>query len=658
MRPLSFIKTLRTSFRVRVFTIVVFILTLITASFTTLSIYNEIVDHNARLIEKGAILAKLLAHNVRLGVFSENEDLLKEPVAGILRQDDVSFVAVFTLEGKALESRHKARSEVRTIADKVDAGNVKRAIAIVEQSKSLYSSENSAFIEFWAPVVSAQTAYAGEGYFLGEKPVKRIERLIGFVKIVLDKSRLKQDIVATLLRNSAIGAIFMLLSIIITYSVLNHILRPLKTLTKAITMLGGKGRAQTLPVDTADEIGRLAGSFNEMLEALKQRETEKQHIERQLRESQKMEAVGQLAGGVAHDFNNMLTAIISYGNVLQMKMQAEDPLRRHVERILSVSERAATLTQSLLAFSRKRPISLQPLNLNKVVENVEKLLVRLTTEDIEFRTHLTSEEPVIMGDAGQIEQVLMNLVTNAKDAMPERGLLTIETNIIELDQAFVSAHGDGEAGVYALLSVVDSGLGMDAETASKVFEPFFTTKETGKGTGLGLAVVYGIVKQHKGIINLNSQPGLGTTFKLYFPLIRATAGEKEPVALQTPTGGAETILLAEDDEDVRDVTKSVFEDFGYTVIAAADGDEAINKFMQNKDRIDILITDVIMPLKNGREVYKKISEEKPGIKALFTSGYTADIITRKGLIDEGVPFISKPVSPTILLKKVRKVLDS
>lgn len=658
MSPLNILKR---SFRARVFSIVVGTLILMTVSFAALYISHETNFHKARLVENGTILAKLLAENARLGVFSENEDLLRDPIAAILRQEDVSSVAVFTLEGNLLKNRQKdyaQNTKVRTVANIIEAGAVKRAIAIIEQSGALYYAENNASFEFWAPVVSGQAAYAGGGQFLGETQALKKEQLIGFVKIILDKARLREGLKSVLFRTIAIGFIFMLLSIIFAYTLLNRILEPLHTLTGAVTMLGEKGSAAAIPVDTTNEIGSVALSFNAMLEALKKRETEKQHIEAQLLQAQKMEAVGQLAGGVAHDFNNILTAIISYGNVLHMKMQQEDPLRRHVERILSASEKAATLTQSLLAFSRKQPVTLQPVNLAGVIKNIEKLLSRLIREDMEFRINLASEETVIMGDAGQIEQVLMNLVTNAKDAISEGGLLTIGTEVVELDQTFVDEHGGGEAGEYALLSVADSGTGMDSETASRIFEPFFTTKETGKGTGLGLAVVYGIIKQHRGIVNVYSQPGLGTTFKIYFPLIHLTAEEKELPALQTPEKGAEIILLAEDDEDIREVTKSIFEEFGYAVIVAEDGEDAINKFMQNKDRISLLITDVIMPGKNGKEVYKKASGIRPDLKVLFTSGYTADIISKKGLIDEGVPFISKPASPTILLKKVREVLDN
>lgn len=657
MSPLNILKR---SFRARVFSIVVAVLILMTVSFAALYITHETNFHNTRLVENGTILAKLFAEDVRLGVFSENEGLLRDPIDVILRQEDVSSVAVFTLEGNLLKNRQKSNAEnrkVSTVANMSELGAIKRAIATVEQSKSLYYAENSASFEFWAPVVSGYAAHAAEGHFFAETQARKKERLIGFVEIILDKSRLREDLHSVLWKTITIGAIFMLLSIIISYIVLNRILEPLHTLTSAVTMLGEKGSAEPIPVDTTDEIGKVALSFNAMIKALKKRETEKEHMEAQLLQSQKMEAVGQLAGGVAHDFNNILTAIISYGNVLQMKMQPEDPLRRHIERILAATEKAATLTQSLLAFSRKQPVALQPVNLARVIKNIEKLLSKLIREDMEFRIHLASEETVIMGDAGQIEQVLMNLVTNARDAMSEGGLLTIGTEVVELDQAFVDAHGGGEAGEYVLLSVVDSGTGMDSETASKIFEPFFTTKESGKGTGLGLAIVYGIIKQHKGIVDVYSQQGIGTTFKIYFPLIRSTAAEKELPVLQAPERGAETILLAEDDEDIREVTKSIFEEFGYNVIVAADGEDAIDKFMQNKDRINLLITDIIMPGKNGKEVYNKASGIRPDLKVLFTSGYTADIITRKGLIEEGVPFISKPVSPTILLKKVREVLD-
>jgi len=385
--------------------------------------------------------------------------------------------------------------------------------------------------------------------------------------------------------------------------------------------------------------------------------TEKKKLEDQLRHAQKMESIGTFAGGIAHDFNNILTAIIGYGNLIQMKMERDNPLRHNVEQIIASTERAAALTQSLLTFSRKQINNPRPINLNETVARVEKLLVRLIGEDIELRKILTHEEITVMADGGQIEQVLMNLATNARDAMPEGGNLTFETGRMELDTEFVKTHGYGKPGSYALILITDTGEGMGEKTKERIFEPFFTTKESGKGTGLGLAIVYGIVKQHNGYINVYSELGKGTTFKIYLPLTASEIREIRPAELIFPAGGTETILMAEDDSDVREITKAILEEFGYTVIAAEDGDDAIEKFIENKDEINLILLDVIMPKKNGRETCKEIKKIKPDIKVLFTSGYPADIANRNELLEEGVDFIPKPVSPTEFLKKVRDMLD-
>ena len=384
--------------------------------------------------------------------------------------------------------------------------------------------------------------------------------------------------------------------------------------------------------------------------------TEKKRLEEQLLHSQKMEAVGTLAGGVAHDFNNILTAIIGYSSLMQMKMAENDPLRPSVNSILASTERAASLTQSLLAFSRKQILAPKHVEMNTIVRRVEKLLERLIGEDIEITQVLHDEPLPIKADTGQIEQIMINLVTNARDAMPRGGKLTIETGDVELSADFIKAHGYGKPGKYALLTVTDTGAGMDKKTVKRIFEPFFTTKSTGKGTGLGLAIVYGIVKQHCGYISVYSEPGIGTTFKVYLPQIKAAIDHAMPVSAPVPNGGTETLLVAEDDSSVRNLTTAVLQGFGYTVIEASDGEEALQKYRDNKDTIRLLIFDVIMPKKNGREAYNEIRKMNPSVKALFTSGYAADFIHKKGLLEDGVNFLSKPVSPNKLLNKVAEML--
>ncbi len=388
----------------------------------------------------------------------------------------------------------------------------------------------------------------------------------------------------------------------------------------------------------------------------KKAEEEKRSLQSQLLQAQKMEAIGTLAGGVAHDFNNILTALIGYGNLLQMNIEKDNPLRVYVDQIIASSEKAANLIQSLLAFSRKQVIELRPYKVRTIITGIEKLLKRLLTEDIELKVTLSDKKSTIMADITQMDQVLMNLATNARDAMPGGGRLTIEATEVELDEAFIAAHGYGQPGTYALISVSDTGTGMDEATKERIFNPFFTTKEVGKGTGLGLSTVYGIIKQHNGYIEVESEPGRGTTFRIYFPVVHAKEQTKESLLLTT-RGGTETILVAEDNLAVRNLTREVLTMSGYKVIEAVDGEDAVQKFIEHGDAIAAMILDVVMPKKNGKEVYEEIGKIRPGIKVIFTSGYTGDIVLDKGIRDDIVDFIKKPLLPDELLLKVREVLD-
>jgi CheY-like chemotaxis protein/two-component sensor histidine kinase len=340
-----------------------------------------------------------------------------------------------------------------------------------------------------------------------------------------------------------------------------------------------------------------------------------------------------------------------------MKLPAGDAVRPFVSQILASSERAAQLTHSLLAFSRKQVIDLRTVDLNAIVQRVNSLLLKLVGEEIEFKASLCNGDLTVLADSVQVEQILMNLVMNARDAVRDHGTITVETGIVEIGEEFIRTHGYGEPGSYALLTVSDTGEGMDEATRRRIFEPFFTTKEVGKGTGLGLSMVYGIVKQHKGYITVSSEPGKGTVFSIYLPLAAGGAGEAEKKAPAARSQGGETVLLAEDDLEVRSLTKMVLENFGYRVIEAGDGEEAVKKFSEQSAAIDLLVFDVIMPKKNGKDAYLAIKKTRPDIKVLFTSGYTEEIIRKRGILDPDMVFIMKPVSPTMLLRKVREVLD-
>jgi len=656
MKFLNLLKIFKENFSAKVFLISISLIIIIASSFTSFFILHQHKSLKDTIIRDGESLARLFAYNSRLGVFSETEYLLKDPIDGIMQHKGILSVAIFTSDGKLLKEQEKPDKKTFITSIERDEEKQRKIIETLRKSKSSFYSEDSNKFEFWAPVISRHSYYSEDALF-HDKDISKFEDLaIGFVRITLDKDILSKKLKSLLFDSILMAVVFLMLGASISYLVVRRITKPLKKLTEGVHALRTGRPVEKVSVETEDEIGKLAIAFNDMAESLRKKESEKQHLEGQLRHAQKMEAIGTFAGGIAHDFNNILTAIIGYGTVLQMKMEKDNPLRHNVDQILASSERAANLTQSLLTFSRKHVINLRPVRLNEIVRRVEKLLLRLIGEDIELKTILASEELKAMADSNQIEQVLMNLATNARDAMPDGGILTISTGLIEIGDDFSKSHGYGTTGIYALIAVTDTGMGIDEMTKERIFEPFFTTKEVGRGTGLGLSIVYGIIKQHDGYINVYSELGKGTTFKIYLPVTKEEVEEARISAPSTPIGGTETILMAEDDEEVRKFTKAVLEEFGYTVIAAVNGEDAITKFIENKDTIQLLLFDVIMPKKNGIEAYEEIIKINPDIKAIFTSGYSADVIQKKGLI-EGLNFVLKPVGPTKLLRTVKTILN-
>ena len=386
--------------------------------------------------------------------------------------------------------------------------------------------------------------------------------------------------------------------------------------------------------------------------------TERKRLEDHLRQSQKMEAIGRLAGGVAHDFNNLLTVISGRAQIERARPELSEPSRRNVDLIAEAASRASTLTKQLLAFSRKQVLQPRVLDVDIVVAGMEPLLRRLIGEDIDL---VTATEPGlgrVRADPGQLEQVVLNLAVNARDAMPRGGRLTVETANAELDEAYARQQADVHPGPYVILAVSDTGVGMDAETRAHLFEPFFTTKGVGEGTGLGLATVYGIVKQSGGHITAYSESGRGTTIKIYLPRVEAASelreAEPEPVVLRR---GSETVLLVEDDEAVRELTCEVLEMHGYTVLAVADAGEAPRVLEGASRPIHLLVTDVVMPRLSGRELTERLRSLRPGLKVLYISGYAGTAVVHHGVLDPGTPFLQKPFTPDALLRSVRKVLD-
>ncbi|MCF8039920.1 MAG: PAS domain S-box protein [Desulfohalobiaceae bacterium] len=412
------------------------------------------------------------------------------------------------------------------------------------------------------------------------------------------------------------------------------------------------------PVMIKGKVRKVFGIIMDITERI-QAEEERVKLQEQLIQAQKMESVGRLAGGVAHDFNNLLSPILAYSEMLLDDLPGADSRRQLAEEIRTAARRASDLTRQLLAFGRKQTLEIQTLDLNQIVKDFEKLLRRTIREDVSIKPYLSSRPLPVRVDRGQMEQVLMNLAINAQDAMPGGGTMTVTTQQIDLDEDYARTHQGVTPGPHAMLAVSDTGVGMERETLEQIFDPFFTTKTKGEGTGLGLATVYGIVKQHGGNIWVYSEPGLGAVFKVYLPLNKEAQKESEPSPERekTATRGTETILVVEDDDKVRKLAATILENRGYTVLQAGDGQMAQDTVRSEEGAIHLLLTDVVMPGMNGREVYRELASLRPGLKVLYMSGYTDDVISQGQILEEKVEFIQKPFGVEQLAAKVREVLD-
>jgi signal transduction histidine kinase/CheY-like chemotaxis protein len=426
-----------------------------------------------------------------------------------------------------------------------------------------------------------------------------------------------------------------------------------------VVNIGRRRRAEQALAAQAEHLAASNADLERLNLSLRSEMDERRQAEEQLRQAQKIDAIGRLAGGVAHDFNNLLTVIGSYADILLETLDPADPGRPHAEQIRQATERASGLTHQLLAFSRKQVMQPRVVDLNVVVRGLESMVGRLIGEDIALSVRLTEQPATVVVDAGQIEQVIVNLAANGRDAMPAGGQLVIETRHLLLSAEEIADRPGMTPGAYVQLSVTDSGKGMDVETQARIFEPFFTTKGPGEGTGLGLSMAYGIVKQSGGWIWVYSEVGQGTTFKIHLPATDAPAAVRPPASPKfIRVSSGETVLLVEDQDDVRNLSLRILEREGYVVLAAASGQAALTLATSHDGRIHLLLTDVVMPGLSGREVAEQLAALRPGIRVLFMSGYTDNVIAQRGVLDPGMAFLSKPFTPETLAAKVRDVLDA
>lgn len=413
-------------------------------------------------------------------------------------------------------------------------------------------------------------------------------------------------------------------------------------------------RAQELQTSN-QELRSLQAELEQRVEA---RTAELRRAEAQLRHSQKMEAIGRMSGAIAHDFNNLLSVILSYSTLLVRDLRPIDPMREDLESIRKAGERAAELTRQLLAFSRQQVLAPRVLDLNETVRETERMLRRLLGADIDLVTRCQRDLSKVRVDPGQMDQVVMNLALNARDAMPDGGKLTIETSDVVLDESYAAQHHGVTPGPHVLLAVSDTGIGMDAETQGRIFEPFFTTKPAGKGTGLGLSTVFGIVQQSGGSIWVYSELGTGTTIKIYLPRAEGSVDEPEEFAPPPTLHGKETILLVEDQDEVRRVATTILRNYGYRVLSASNAGEALLACEKHLRAIDLLLTDVVMPQMSGPELSQRILAQRPDLKVLFMSGYADGAVVGHGILDSGTDYVQKPLLPEVLARRVRQVLDA
>lgn len=644
------------SFTLKIYLTHIFTIVVISLSFTAFHIHYEKKSKTRVLINKGELLAAQLAENARIGAFAEDTELLDASLHPVFRQKEVLEAVVYGTKGKLLIERRNPDTDASRVPAMLDVNELRTIIGQLKNGGKPLCISRENTIDFWAPVENDSHFFPEEALLLTDNPQHDRSHTIGFVCLVLGKKQLHESFQILIINSLLITAVFLVMALVITYLVTRSITRPLKCLKKSATDLGSGASVEEIPVETADEVGELASAFNTMAESLKIREKEKDDLTHQLLHAQKMEAMGTLAGGVAHDFNNILTGIIGYGNLLRDELPEGETHAGYTSEILNAASRAAELTQRLLAFSKKQAMNPKVFSLNSSILNLNKMLLRLISENIDFRVELAEQDLFVRADEGQIEQVLINLVANARDAMPDGGVLTISTECVEKGSGMPKALMPADSGKFARLTVTDTGLGIPAEIRDRIFDPFFTTKEVGKGTGLGLSIVYGIINESNGIIEVESRPHQRTSFIIYLPLAEPVAESEEEARQAVPKGNNETVLFAEDDFEVRTLGKKLLMKHGYRVIEAGDGDDAVKKFLENSDSVKVLLLDVMMPKKNGKQVFEEIRKVRPDIKALFTSGYTYDVIGRQNIHDEGLNFISKPLEPYELLRKLHAVI--
>jgi len=636
----------------RIFMTIVLVGTVLSAAFFGVHSLSQETEWSRLYENRGRMLSNILANLAKVGLYSESPELLKRSSDILLQNPNVLGVQFYLTDDRLLYEYSK-NNDINMFTERPDWRTLS---ALKKDGKPMPVTDMESYSIFSAPVILERQQYTAEGLYLETVDQGMENEAVGYVLVSIDRTAFIRNVRKVLLQDIAISFIFIVAGGAIIFYFVRRFTRPVEALSVAVTKFGNVRSFEKLPVAGSDEVGRLTEAFNTMAETIMAREAERSRIESKLRHSLKMESVGTMAGGIAHDFRNILTAIIGFANILKLEMGKDNPSRQYIDHILATSARATKLIQGLLTYSRKQIMDPMPVNINRLISDLENIIKRIIRADIRLDLRLSGMDLIAIVDQGQIEQLLINLCTNARDAMPGGGTLGISTARRRLASDSFNGFGPLTTGYYAEIIVSDTGAGMDSETLKRIFDPFFTSKQVGDGTGLGLSIAYGIVKQHEGFIDVKSEPGKGTVFSIYLPLTEGPVRQTADTPDQSMPKGTETLLIAEDDEEVRFYIKDILGLFGYSVIAAGDGDEALRLFGEHPET-RLLLLDMIMPGRNGIDVLRAARRTRPDIKAIFISGYPDDRGELKPLMDEKVELIIKPVAPEDLLGRVRRLLD-
>lgn len=657
-----FVKLIRESFGLRIFLIFTACIFLLVSAFTVFFFQYQSSALTQHLIQRGLLISKILAHSSKIGVFSENSALLTAPGEGILQQPDVYEVAIYNRQGKVLKSlKRTSPDSKKNDPQKTESQQQADALSpeTVRAELPFYHNTPRAFI-FFAPVLSGVTYEMEQAVPFPEiSPPAPRDRVIGFVRVSMTKANLTEHLNKLLATSISIGMIFLIVIAPIIFFISKRMTQPLKKLTEGVKVIGTGGKVENIPVESSDEIGNLARAFNQMSESLKKREAENQNLEKQLHFVQKMEAIGTLAGGIAHDFNNILSAIMGYTELAMLEVSEESRLPKKLNEVFKASLRAKDLVNQILTFSRQAPQEPKPYKLALIIKEVLKMLRASIPSTIEIRQNIAADLSLVMTDPTHIHQVVMNLCTNAAHAMKEKGgqlEVRLEDVTIDAQEALLST--DLRPGKYQKLTVKDTGHGMQPDIIDRIFDPFFSTKPPGEGTGMGLSVVHGIIKNHNGAIVVYSQPDKGTTFDVYFPVMEVATPLKyeENTSEALPKGKNQKILLIDDEAMLTAVGQELLESLEYDVVSETSVHKALDIFRESPDKFEVIITDMTMPHINGIDFSAEIRKIRPSIPIILCTGYS-DAVSESTAKSVGIQeILTKPLTRRQISDAVQKAL--